>query len=228
MNAGPGYAVVVGATGTLGAAIVRRLRASNVPVVAVARDVDTLAELTSRHDGVVACPADIATADAEEQIHDAVPGPVRMVVQAAGLPAAGPVDTVDPQVLGDGVALKVGGLLRLVRALDDRLGSGSRVIAPRRALRQRAGPVRRPRRDRQRRTGQRRTTARDRVRATRCHRASDRAGPGGFPAAAPASGRSGRAPRATVGDPARAAPCGVTAGQADHSRRGRLGGRNSA
>ncbi|MDQ3733318.1 MAG: SDR family oxidoreductase [Actinomycetota bacterium] len=126
---GPGVAVVVGATGTLGLVIVRRLRACNVPVIALARDVRPLAELTSLDDGVIACSADIATADVEEQIRAAVPGPVRMVVQAAGLPAAGPVDTVDPEALGAGVALKVGGLLRLVRAVDDRLGPGSRVVA---------------------------------------------------------------------------------------------------
>lgn len=126
---GPASAVVVGGTGTLGSAIVGRLRASSVPVVAVARDSTALAELAADDDGITACPADIGTAEAEELIRAAVPGPVRMVVQAAGLPAAGPVDTVDPEALGAGVALKVGGLLRLIRAVEDRLGAGSRIVA---------------------------------------------------------------------------------------------------
>lgn len=123
------YAVVVGATGLLGSAIVARLRTAGVPVVAVARESTALKALAESDSGIIACPADIGSASAEGLIRAAVPGPVRMVVQAAGLPPAGPVDSVDPDALGFGVALKVGGLLRLVRAVDDRLGPGSRVVA---------------------------------------------------------------------------------------------------
>ena len=59
------------------------------------------------------CAADIGSDDAAAAIAEAVGGrPVRMVVQAAGLPAAGPLATIEPDALGRAVALKCGGLLR--------------------------------------------------------------------------------------------------------------------
>jgi NAD(P)-dependent dehydrogenase (short-subunit alcohol dehydrogenase family) len=74
--------------------------------------------------------ADIGADDAVGAIAGAVGGrPVRMVVQAAGLPAAGPLATIEPDALGRAVALKCGGLLRLVRAVDGQLGRGSRIVA---------------------------------------------------------------------------------------------------
>lgn len=118
----PGIAVVVGASGALGSAIAERLRAEGLTVVAVAR---------TAADGV--CVADIGADTAVAAIADGVAvagdGPVRMVVQAAGLPAAGPVETIEPDALGHAVALKAGGLLRLVRAVDGRLQRGSRIVA---------------------------------------------------------------------------------------------------
>ncbi len=75
---------------------------------------------------------DIGSDDAGPAIADALAGldgPVRMVVQAAGLPAAGPLDSIEPDALGRAVALKCGGLLRLVRAVDGRLERGSRIVA---------------------------------------------------------------------------------------------------
>jgi NAD(P)-dependent dehydrogenase (short-subunit alcohol dehydrogenase family) len=76
------------------------------------------------------CAADIGSDDAVAAIAEAVGGrPVRMVVQAAGLPAAGPLATIEPDALGRAVALKCGGLLRLVRAVDGHLPPGARVVA---------------------------------------------------------------------------------------------------
>ena len=49
-----GQAVVVGATGEVGAAIVARLRKAGVPVVAVARDRDRLEQLSATDDGITA------------------------------------------------------------------------------------------------------------------------------------------------------------------------------
>ena len=120
-----GVGVVVGATGALGSAIAARLRAAGLRVVGVAREPGTAGDL-------VPCAADIASDDAVGAIRDAVrplDGPVRIVVQAAGLPAAGPLATVEPDALGRAVALKAGGLLRLVRAVEDRLAAGSRIVA---------------------------------------------------------------------------------------------------
>jgi NAD(P)-dependent dehydrogenase (short-subunit alcohol dehydrogenase family) len=125
-------AVVVGATGALGGAIVRRLRSRGLPVLAVARSADAVTALAADDDGVVPCVADIGADEAVETIGAGIAArgaPVRMVVQAAGLPALRGLDTVEPAALGDAVALKVGGMLRLVRAADARLEAGSRLVA---------------------------------------------------------------------------------------------------
>jgi len=122
-------AVVVGATGEVGAAIVARLRQAEVPVVAVARDRDRLAQFSEGDEGITACPADIGDDSSGEAIAAAVSGPVRMVVQSAAEPPAGPLATIEPDALGRSVSLKLGGLLRLVRAVDDRFAEGSRIVA---------------------------------------------------------------------------------------------------
>ena len=109
--------MVVGATGALGGAIADRLRGAGLQVLGVAR-------------AGAECTADIGSDAAVPAIAEAVAGrPVRMIVQAAGLPSTGPLATIEPDALGRVVALKVGGLLRLVRAVDDRLVSGSRIVA---------------------------------------------------------------------------------------------------
>jgi NAD(P)-dependent dehydrogenase (short-subunit alcohol dehydrogenase family) len=80
--------------------------------------------------GLKWCSADIGSDDAVAAIAAAVGDrPVRMVVQAAGLPAAGPLATIEPDALGRAVALKCGGLLRLVRAVDTHLQPGARIVA---------------------------------------------------------------------------------------------------
>jgi NAD(P)-dependent dehydrogenase (short-subunit alcohol dehydrogenase family) len=124
-----GEAVVVGATGEVGAAIVARLRAAGVPVVAVARDRERLEQLSATDEGIRFCVADIGDDAAGAAIAAAVSGPVRMVVQSAAVPPAGPLATIAPDALGHAVSLKLGGLLRLVRAVDDRLSHGSRIVA---------------------------------------------------------------------------------------------------
>jgi NAD(P)-dependent dehydrogenase (short-subunit alcohol dehydrogenase family) len=119
-------AVVVGASGALGSAIAERIGRAGLTVVAVAR---TAPDPSS---GIHPCAADIGADTAVDAIRDAVDAldrPVRMVVQAAGLPAAGPLPTIDPAALGSAVALKVGGMLRLVRAVSHRLRPGSRLVA---------------------------------------------------------------------------------------------------
>ncbi|MEJ2887131.1 SDR family oxidoreductase [Actinomycetospora aeridis] len=125
-------AVVVGATGALGGAIAHRLRARGLPVLAVARSADALAALSADDEGIAGCATDIGDDAAGEAITAALNErdlPVRMVVQAAGLPALGGLDAVEPSALGAAVALKLGGLLRLVRAADPWLGEASRIVA---------------------------------------------------------------------------------------------------
>jgi len=122
-------AVVVGATGAFGKAMVDRLAAAGLGVVAVARSVDTLAALRDRVPGLVACAADIADDAAIEAIAAVVDRPVRMVVHGPGVTVAGGILTAPTATMVDAVNIKVGGLLRLSRAVDGRLAAGSRIVA---------------------------------------------------------------------------------------------------
>ena len=122
-------AVVAGATGAFGKAMVDRLAAAGLGVVAVARSVDSLAALRDRVPGLVACAADIADDAAIEAIAAAVDRPVRMVVHGPGVAVAGGILTAPTGSMVDAVNIKVGGLLRLTRAVDGRLAAGSRIVA---------------------------------------------------------------------------------------------------
>ncbi len=123
--------VVVGATGSIGSAVVRRLAGRGLRVLAVARKVDDLDALAAKVPGVVACVADIGTEESTAAIAAAVAavgGPVRMAVFAAGLPVRGSVETIDPSMLARGADIKLGGLLRLVNGVREHLVRGSRIV----------------------------------------------------------------------------------------------------
>jgi NAD(P)-dependent dehydrogenase (short-subunit alcohol dehydrogenase family) len=131
-GAGPvmaGTAVVVGATGSVGSAVVRRLTARGVPVLAVARGHDALHELAAAGYGITPCAADISQNACIEAISSCLTGPVSMAVMAAGLPVRGSADTIDPALLAAGADIKIGGTVRLLHAVRDRLGRGSRFVA---------------------------------------------------------------------------------------------------
>lgn len=123
------WAVVVGATGAFGAVMVERLLARGLGVLAVARRPDTLATLAAQQPGLRLCQADIAQDSAIEAIRAALPGPVRMVVHGPGVAVGGGVLDIDTGALVDAVNIKVGGLLRLVRAVDGQLQADSRLVA---------------------------------------------------------------------------------------------------
>ena len=132
-----GQTVVVGATGTIGQAVIRRLTGRGLPVLAVARGRDDLDKLAAADELVTPCPADIGSNDAIGAIGSALArldglhglhGSVRMAVFAAGLPVRGSADTIDPDALAVGSNIKVGGLLRLLHAVRDRLVPGSRFV----------------------------------------------------------------------------------------------------
>jgi NAD(P)-dependent dehydrogenase (short-subunit alcohol dehydrogenase family) len=122
-------AVVVGATGAVGSALTARLVARGLTVVAVARDADALARLDQGGGRIVACPADIGRNAAVDAIGDAIAGPVRLAVFAAGLPVRGSVETLDPDLLAVGANVKIGGVVRLLRAVRDHLRRASRFVA---------------------------------------------------------------------------------------------------
>lgn len=122
-------AVVVGATGAFGERIVARLLDAGLEVVAVARSAATVEALASAHSGVIPCVADIADDSAIERIRAALDRPVRMIVHGPGVAVAGGVMDAPTSALVDAVNIKVGGLLRLTRAVDKYLVEGSRLVA---------------------------------------------------------------------------------------------------
>jgi NAD(P)-dependent dehydrogenase (short-subunit alcohol dehydrogenase family) len=124
-------AVVVGATGAFGQAIVARLIGAGLNVVAVARQVDSLAQLKKVHGtALIACATDIAQDPAIDAIRRAVAErPVRMVVHGPGVAVAGGILTAPTNSLADAVNIKAGGMLRVVRSVDEQLVAGSRLVA---------------------------------------------------------------------------------------------------
>ncbi|MDT7837037.1 SDR family oxidoreductase [Aquabacterium sp. OR-4] len=132
MAAEQGIAVVVGATGAMGAVITQRLVQHGLQVLAVARHADALRALAHSVPGVRACQADIGDDSAIATIAAALkplPGPVRLLLQGAGVATAGGVLQASTAAVVDAVNIKVAGLMRLVRAADDRLATGSRLLA---------------------------------------------------------------------------------------------------
>jgi NAD(P)-dependent dehydrogenase (short-subunit alcohol dehydrogenase family) len=122
-------AVVVGATGSVGSALVGRLTARNMRVIAVARNGDRLEALAAEHDQIIACPADIGNDNSVAQIASCLDGPVAMAVIAVGLPVRGSVDTIEPGLLAVGANIKLGGTVRLLHAVRDHLVEDSRFVA---------------------------------------------------------------------------------------------------
>lgn len=122
-------AIVVGATGDFGRAIVGRLRREGLQVLAVARTAAALEALSGSDPGVVACEADIASDSSVAAIEAAIDRPVRIVVHGPGVAVAGGILDVPVAAMVDAVDIKVGGMLRVVRAADARLASGARLVA---------------------------------------------------------------------------------------------------
>lgn len=122
-------AVVVGATGAMGQVIVRRLVNEGWTVIAVARHQEALASLAAESEHVRPCVADIADDASIGTIQSVADGPVGLVVQGAGVATAGGVTSVPIASLNEAVNIKVGGLLRTIRAVDSRLQPRARVVA---------------------------------------------------------------------------------------------------
>jgi NAD(P)-dependent dehydrogenase (short-subunit alcohol dehydrogenase family) len=120
--------VVVGATGAVGSAVVGRLVRRGQRVLAVARSAQALAALAQAHPSVTVCGADIADDSAIDAISSTLDSPVRMAVFAAGLPVRGSVTAIPPSDLAVAANVKLGGLLRLVRAVDPWLRQSSRIV----------------------------------------------------------------------------------------------------
>lgn len=129
MSGDSSTAVVVGATGAFGRVICSRLLSRDFEVVAVARSAAALESLAKELPGLKPCAADLSGDAAIESLRAAVAGPVRLAVHGPGLPVAGGIEAAPVSAILEAVNIKVGGMLRLARALEPRLGRGSRLVA---------------------------------------------------------------------------------------------------
>src|SRR3546814_17838896 len=109
-------AIVVGAGGALGQAIVADLVAAGVDILGVARNPASLATLAERHgDRFRPVIADMADDSAIEAVGAAITAPVAMVVHAPGVPVAGGGRVAPAGALVAACNIRVGGFVRLVR-----------------------------------------------------------------------------------------------------------------
>tara|TARA_R110001583_G_scaffold1532_8_gene11923 strand:- start:743 stop:1498 length:756 start_codon:yes stop_codon:yes gene_type:complete len=122
-------AVVVGATGAFGQAIVKTLLAEGLQVLAVARRQNSLDALKEQYPGIRTVAADISEDSSIEIIHHAVTGPVQLVVHGPGVGVAGGILVAPAATMVDAVNIKVGGFMRLCRAVDAYLEPHSRLVA---------------------------------------------------------------------------------------------------
>ena len=124
------HALVVGAGGAFGSEIARRLVREGLHVVGISRSAASLAPLAEElGEAFLAVAADMADDGATATVSGALSMPVAMVVHAPGLPVAGGIRQAPTEVLAAAVNIKVGGMLRLVRAAESRLRRGSRLVA---------------------------------------------------------------------------------------------------
>ena len=114
------WAVVAGATGSIGSAITEMLSGRGLRVLGLARQGDSGRGIRS---------VDLTDADDVAAIGSAIDGDVHAVVHAAGPALGGGIREVDPASVLSAMDIKVTGLLRLVRAVDHLLVPGSRIIA---------------------------------------------------------------------------------------------------
>ncbi len=142
-------AIVVGATGAFGQAIVDKLTSRGLRIIAVARSAASLDKLASQYTNILPCVADISDDSAIDAIQtaiaeiadwapetnsgsgqDAIPTvTVRAVIHGPGVGVAGGILEAPTATMVDAVNIKVGGMLRLTRAADQFLTPDSRLIA---------------------------------------------------------------------------------------------------
>lgn len=77
---------------------------------------------------ITPCVTDIADDASIDAIRAKLDGPVKLVLFAAGLPVRGSADTIEPGAFAVGANIKMGGLVRLLRAVRGNLQRGSRFV----------------------------------------------------------------------------------------------------
>ena len=120
------HALIVGAGGAFGSEIARRFAREGLLVVGISRSLDSLAGIADElGDDFRPVAADMSNDSAIEATRAALTLPVAIVVHAPGLPVAGGIRHADTNILAAAVNIKVGGMLRLVRAAEPRFRRGS-------------------------------------------------------------------------------------------------------
>jgi short-subunit dehydrogenase len=112
-------ALITGASSGIGEAMVQLLGEAGIPQVIVARRVDRLEELASRYEGVEVMAADLTTADGVGLVVARIADAQRrvdLVVNNAGFGTSGEFHSLDPDRLGDEIALNISALTRISRA----------------------------------------------------------------------------------------------------------------
>lgn len=129
-------ALVTGAAGGIGAAVARSLAERGTPVVAADLDADALEKTTAElgADGlhVTAAPADVTDAGAVEELVDDVEnriGPIRFLVNAAGVLRPGEVRALSEHDWASTFAVNATGVFHVSRSVSERMiGRGSGAI----------------------------------------------------------------------------------------------------
>lgn len=123
--------IVVGASGAFGTAITERVVGEGFEVLAVGRDPERLDALVQATDGPVRpCAVDVTDDAAVDTLKGAIGDQVvRAVVHGPGVIVAGGIIDAPVSAIITSVDIKVGGLLRLVRAAESSMVDGSRIIA---------------------------------------------------------------------------------------------------
>jgi NAD(P)-dependent dehydrogenase (short-subunit alcohol dehydrogenase family) len=121
--------VIVGASGEMGRAFCADLLERGYRIIAVARNLENLQAMAEGTSRLVLCQADISEDLASDAINACLVGPVRAVIHAPGVPPAGGIADAPTEALNMAFNIKVGGFIRLVRAVDAHLVDNARLIA---------------------------------------------------------------------------------------------------
>ncbi len=110
-------AVVTGASSGIGAATARRLAADGWQVVAAARRLDRLGELSAEHPSIRPCALDVTDPRSVEALADAAPHCDLLVANAGGAFDLAPLPEADPETWARMYDVNVLGTVRTVQAL---------------------------------------------------------------------------------------------------------------
>ncbi len=113
---------MTGASSGIGAATARRLAADGWQVVAAARRLDRLGELSAEHRSIRPCALDVTDPRSVEALADAAPECDLLVANAGGAFDLAPIAEGDPETWARTYEVNVVGLVRTVQALLPALG----------------------------------------------------------------------------------------------------------